>query len=92
MKLRFAARSRFFPTIEGALPTDASIDELDVRVFLGPGGYELDAEILIHADDAGWFDVDWENRDPSRFPARIRAAVTVLMRRGYVGAFLVSHR
>jgi hypothetical protein len=92
MKLQYSVRSRFFATIEKALPTYASVRELDVRVFLGPGGYELDVEILIHADDAGWFDVDWENRDPSRFPARLRAAATVLKQRGYAGAFLIGHR
>lgn len=92
MNLPFSTRSRFFPALEQALSRLGDDLPPDVRVFLGPRGYERDVHVTVRRDDPRTFETDWESRQPSRFSARIRAAATVLQRRGYDGTFRISHR
>jgi hypothetical protein len=92
MKLRYSTHSRFLPVIERALPRITQELAHEVRVDLGPRGYERDVHITIRTHDADEFDAEWESDHPSRFSARLRAAATVLQRRGFSGRFWLSHR
>lgn len=91
MDLRFSVRSRFFSPIERALGTPESAIKWPVRIALEPGGYNRDVEVVIRSDDTRSFRSNWAGNDPSRFSARIRAAATVLQRKGYSGRFRVTH-
>jgi hypothetical protein len=62
---------------------------------------ELDAErpgypgrIVVEnrAGDGAMFGSDYMSSDPSRFPARIRAAATALRNCGFSGRFVITHR
>lgn len=84
----YLTRSSFFPAIETALDAaGADFDEL--KVYLGPRGYERDETIEIDHDPRA-FRTSWRH-DPGRFSARIRAAATVLHRRGIHGRFHAVH-
>lgn len=60
-------------------------------VDLGEGGYDGRVVITIRQDGGESFVTDWTNPDPTRFPARIKAAATALLNCGYEGMFEVSH-
>jgi hypothetical protein len=91
MELRYSTRSRFFAPIEEAL-SSPEFEKGSVLVDLGPRGYERDVTVRIHAHELYVFETDWAGSNPSRFSARIRAAATVLKRRGMAGQFRISHR
>lgn len=54
-------------------------------------GYPGDELIEIQSRQEGVFRTDWEGSDPTRFPARIKAAATALRDEGYRGTFRVWH-
>jgi hypothetical protein len=85
----YRSKSSFFPAIEAAL--DAAGDGWDrLTVYLGPRGYERDELIQIPGPDPQVFLSTWRG-DPDRFSARIRAAASVLHRRGFRGTLRASH-
>lgn len=55
------------------------------------GGYDGRVTVAIHAEDPTVFGADWEGRDPTRFPARIKAAATALLNCGCERRFELSH-
>jgi hypothetical protein len=55
-----------------------------------PGGYELAVDVFIKPGEV--FQSDREYRDYTRFPARIRAAATVLRDLGNFGRYSIRHR
>jgi hypothetical protein len=85
----YLTRSSFFPAIGAALDT-AGADFAELKVYLGPRGYERDEMIEIPGPDAAHLLTSWRG-DPRRFSARIRAATTVLHRRGNHGRFRAIH-
>lgn len=64
---------------------------LPLPVTLGSGGYHGRVEVVIDSDDAETFGTNWEGTDPTRFPARIRAAATALFNSACFGKFEISH-
>lgn len=84
----YRTRSSFFPPIEAALDA-AGEDFEELSVFLGPKGYERDELIQIDGD-AESFLTTWRG-EPGRFSARIRAAASVLNRRGFRGRLRAVH-
>ena len=62
-----------------------------IQVVLEPGGYHGHMQITIDAGDTSGFETTWAHNDPSRFPARIRAAATVLFQRACNGVFFIAH-
>jgi hypothetical protein len=54
------------------------------------GGYE--GEIQVTIADADTFEAGQHYHDPTRFPARLRAAATALRDCGQFGSFLLTHR
>lgn len=55
------------------------------------GGYAASATVRIANVTEKEFDTDRELRDLTRFPARVRAAVTALRDGGCAGSFKISH-
>jgi hypothetical protein len=92
-RISYAARSSFFGAIDDALEDagDRLTSGRAVEVILSPQGYDGEYLVRIDARDQQAFGTDWIGTDETRFPARIRAAATVLGNRGDRGVFRVSH-
>ncbi|HOX02132.1 MAG TPA: hypothetical protein P5555_07225, partial [Candidatus Paceibacterota bacterium] len=56
------------------------------------GGYSGFIRVKIEERQAREFEGDWESKDWTRFPARIRAAATALRDTGHFGTFDISHQ
>jgi hypothetical protein len=54
-------------------------------------GYPGDELVEIQSKKEETFQTDWEGRDPTRFPARIKAGATALRDEGYRGTFRIRH-
>jgi len=93
MDIAFAKRSKFLDDCEAAIKSRRS--DLDrgkaVRVDLGEGGYEANIVVEISRGDRDSFGTDWKSVDPTRFPARLKAAATALRNCGCFGSFNLSH-
>jgi hypothetical protein len=92
MEIAFATRSSFLSEFEAAI-NDQRVrlkggESIEIR--LASGGYP-GTVIASIAGDATYFHTDWENSDPSRFPARIKAAATALHNCGLRGDFKIVH-
>lgn len=85
----YLIHSSFFPAIQAALDS-AGADFAELQVYLGPRGYKRDETIEVPGPDAAHLLTSWR-ADPGRFSARIRAAATVLHRRGIHGRFRAIH-
>jgi hypothetical protein len=73
--------------MEGLLRNDRKISfTLDEE-----GGYSGSILVEIRESDNDTFLTDWTGNDPTRFPARIKAAVTVLRQEGFCGRFQIIH-
>jgi hypothetical protein len=80
--------SSFYPLVKTALVgSPCSPVCCDLRK---PGGYN--GNVLVDIADGDEFETDWSRPDPTRFPARIRAAATALRDIGFVGKFRVTHQ
>jgi hypothetical protein len=95
MDIPFVGRSRFLHACEAAIREQRA--ELDARHavqvnFQDEGGYDGRVIVTIHPADRRVFATDWDRADPTRFPARIRAAATALLNCGCEGRFELSHR
>lgn len=62
-----------------------------ISVSLPDGGYDGHVFVTLKANNSITFGTNWANNDPSRFPARIKAAATALKDSGYVGRFEIAH-
>ncbi len=62
-----------------------------VSIDLQGGGYDGRVIVNIAPNNPVTFNTDWENADPTRFPARIKAAATALLNVGCKGKFEISH-
>lgn len=93
MDIAYATRSQFLDPCEAAIRGHRT--ELDaggvVHVDLQEGGYDGRVIVTIHPNDRTAFGTDWESTDPTRFPARIKAAATALLNCRCEGRFEVSH-
>ena len=54
-------------------------------------GYDGRVTVNIRPRNLDTFATNWTNNDPSRFPARIKAAATALKDSGNVGRFEITH-
>ena len=93
MDITYATRSQFLATCKAAIREHRA--ELAagsvVHVDLQEGGYDGRVLVTIRLNDRTAFGTDWESTDPTRFPARIKAAATALLHSGCEGRFEVSH-
>jgi hypothetical protein len=93
MDIAYVTRSAFLAPCEDAIRANrAGLDAGGVvEIAMADGGYAGRVTVEI-ADDATMFGSDWENPDPTRFPARIKAAAAALFNCGCRGRFVVEHR
>lgn len=92
MNLKYAVRSSFVEPTTRALLAHGRCVTFDeyVTVELSEEGYQ--GSVLVEITElADEFLSDWEGKDPTRFPMRIRAAATALRDLGCYGRFRISH-
>jgi hypothetical protein len=91
--IAYARRSQFLDACEATVQEHRA--ELDagrvVRVDLRRGGYGGQVIVTIRPNARKVFSTDWEHADPTRFPARIKAAATALLNCGCEGRFEIFH-
>ena len=56
------------------------------------GGYPGRIKVTIRPNDTVSFETNWEGNDPTRFPARIKAAATALLNCECLGCYEITHR
>lgn len=90
--LRNTATSDFYAQVQEVIEREMPLDPGKTIVwnFQKTGGYELAVEVIIKPGEE--FVSNREYRDPTRFPARIRAAATALRDTGNFGLYSISHR
>jgi hypothetical protein len=93
VRIEFTARSSFLPAINEAFDAAGECPgaENTVIVQLSRQGYPGTIQVDITEDASDSFDSDWDGTDLTRFPARIRAAATVLRNRRCFGRFVIRH-
>jgi hypothetical protein len=93
MDISYASRSKFLePCIAAIREHRADLEAGEtVRVLLGESGYEGRVVVHIRQTERSWFGTDWTSSDPTRFPARIKAAATALLDCGCKGEFEITH-
>ena len=93
MDIDFARRSRFLQACEDAIRSGrVALDAGGaVSVQLEEGGYTGRVLVTIRPGDLSSFASDWEGNDVTRFPARLKAAATALLRCQCIGRFLLVH-
>ncbi len=93
MDIPFATRSEFLGVCEQALTAQHERlnrgEQVDVPLELG--GYNGHLIVTIRPGVTAAFQAEWESKDKSRFPSRIKAAATALRNCGYTGSFKICH-
>lgn len=59
--------------------------------FISKSKYNGEYIVSISHSEKYSFETNYESSDPSRFPQRIKAAATALLKCGYEGAYRISH-
>jgi hypothetical protein len=90
--LRNTATSEFYGQVKEVIEREMPLDPGNTIVcnLQKTGGYELAVEVIIKPGEE--FVSNREYRDPTRFPARIRAAATALRDTGNFDLYSISHR
>jgi hypothetical protein len=93
MRITYPRQSSFEHPIRAAIRAgrERLSRGLPVTVTLRPRGYKGRVVVTIDPGDRRSFQSDWEQPDPSRFPARIKAAAKALLTDGEYGTFTISH-
>lgn len=92
MNIPYISRSKFLATCEEVITAQRDQLHSGVEVALVPGGYSGRVSATIRLENPTKFETDWEASDPTRFPARIKAAITALRNCGCSGTFAIVHR
>jgi len=94
MLISYPTRSVFLVPLESAIETQraALVSGAPITVRLSPQGYEASVKVLTALSNTDAFWADCEYSDPTRFPARIRAATLALYRQGCFGSYLITHK
>jgi hypothetical protein len=95
MDIKYATRSKFLDSCEAAIRRhrarlDAG-DVVEVHLVEEKPRYAGRVLVTIRPGDRAAFGTDWNRADPSRFPARIKAAANGLLNCCCQGRFEVSH-
>ncbi len=93
MEIRYCTRSRFLVVCEDAIRTNESTlkRRITLNINLDRGGYNNRVLATIDASNHDEFDTNWNQKDPTRFPARIKAAATALHNCGCHGQYEITH-
>ena len=93
-EITYAGRSRFFNPIKAAIQNMKKLLRNGGKISFTlneEGGYSGNILVEIRASIHDTFLTDWVGNDPTRFPARIKAAVTILQQEGFSGRFQIIH-
>jgi hypothetical protein len=95
MDIPFASRSAFLAPCELAIRSGnaALVAGQTIRIDLDrvDPGYAGRIVVNIREGESQHFGAVWESTDPTRFPARIRAAATALYNCRCFGTYLITH-
>ncbi len=93
MNIPYASRSKFTASCQDAIAAQQEVLNAGqiIIVSLQPGGYLGEIKVTVDAGNSADFETDWSADDPTRFPARIKAAATALRDCGSTGSFGISH-
>jgi len=93
MNIPYARRSKFTEFCQENITAQReALNAGQVIAFtLKPGGYSGKIAVTVDAGNPTHFETDWSAGDPTRFPARIKAAATALRNCGSTGRFEISH-
>ena len=81
---------KFRPQIRGQLESLRSADRVSIELHES-GGYDDCIEVTIGDVADEEFEAAVQLSDPTRFPARIRAAATELRDQGFIGTYKITH-
>ncbi len=94
MEISYALRSKFLAKCERTIKD--RLDDLNssalLRVEFESGGYNDRVVATIMQNNHNEFGTDWEQKDPTRFPARIKAAATALYNCECFGRYEIIHK
>ena len=91
MRIQFLIQeAKFRPVIRNAIKRSAGQFPVIVDLQVA-GGYNGCIRVKIEKSKPLEFQADWESKDWTRFPARIRAAATALRDKSQFGTFDISH-
>lgn len=93
MRIPYPQRSSFLEACEEAIHQDkaALLAGSTVSIELSPQGFDGQIRVVIEETNHDSFLADWEQDNPTWFPARIRAAAYALCRQECFGAFEIAH-
>jgi hypothetical protein len=93
MDIRYVTRSGFLDDCEKAIRDGRERlgNGQALRIAFDDGGFPGRVIVTIREDHPACFNSDWESSDPTRFPARIRAAATALFNCGCHGSDEIVH-
>jgi hypothetical protein len=93
MDIAYPKRSSFLEMFEAEVEErQAELQSgRSLEIQLNGGGYDGSVIALIDPSNREHFCSDWEGADPTRFPARIKAAAAALLNCGCRGKFEISH-
>lgn len=85
----------FKETISNSLKENSVIfsdfGKIKIELEADAAGYSGEVRATIHPDLDEGFGSDWPGEDPTRFPARIRAAASALKDNGFKDDWMISH-
>ncbi len=92
MNIKYAKYSKFLEPCKIAIQNNSKAlkNGIPIEVSFIKGGYNGEININIEADKST-FSTSWSNQDPTRFPARIKAAATALKYSQCLGVYKVIH-
>ncbi|MGV8150091.1 MAG: hypothetical protein ACLKAN_13925, partial [Alkaliphilus sp.] len=93
MRIYYPAQSSFLKGCEDAIRQNKELLAAGTSICanFSPQGYNDEIRVNIEKTNSVSFWAEWENPDPTRFPARIKAAAYALFRQGCLGEFMISH-
>jgi hypothetical protein len=95
LEIKYATRSEFLePCINKFQEQEKELlSGKTIQVILKSGGYDKEVILNIDSNNSSVFNtVNWHNKDSTRFPVRIKAAATALLRLKYCGQFKINHQ
>jgi len=93
MWIKFPIRGQFVDEIEKAISNNKAnlATGLPIKVKLNPGGFDATVRVKISQEHPHEFWADWNQKNASWFPARIKNAAWALQRQGVFGEFEITH-
>ena len=94
MKYNYPKKSKFLDKCETVIRQNKILlsSGMTISIEFSDKGYSGKVQVLIDELDNSRFDTNWSGKDPTRFPARIKATALALFRQGCFGQHKITHR